>query len=131
MLKKAKERSPMMKFTRIVPKDDLMIVGIGDASFKSDDKAVGGVLLFLTDTSMTKVTPIYWKSKTISRVCYSSKDAETINIAPMMDDTAIYAAKQIERKTLRLTVVDLKERLVDGYIFSHTPGFPPRPCGLT
>ena len=100
---------------------------------------------------MTKAAPIYWKLKTISRVCYSSKDAETINIAKMMDD-ATYAARQvetlyfgdyrkrikvrlftdseatlesiasskkIERKTMRLTVVDLKERLVDGDIFSY------------
>ena len=69
-----------MKFSRIAQKDDLMIVVIGEASFKLDDKAVGGVLLFLTNESMTRAAPIYWKSKTISRVCYSSKDAETINI---------------------------------------------------
>ena len=130
----------------------MIILGIWDASFKSDDKAVGGVLLFLTNKSMTRAALIYWKSKTISRVCYSSKDAETINISKMRDD-AIYAArqvetlyfgdyrkrikvrlftnskatlesiassKQIERKTLRLTVVDLKERLVDGDIFSYS-----------
>ena len=57
-----------------------MIIGIGDASFKSDDKAVGGVLLFLANEEMKKAVSIYWKSKTISRVCYSSKDAETMNI---------------------------------------------------
>ena len=120
-----------------------------------------GVLLFLTDENMTKAAPIYWKSKTITRVCYSSKDAETINISKMMDD-AIYAArqvetlyfgdykkrikvmlftdseptlesiapsKQVERKTLRPTIVDLKERLVDKDIF-HTPGCPPKICLL-
>ena len=53
---------------------------IGDSSFKSDDKAIRGVLLFLANESMTRAVPIYWKSKTISRVCYSFKDAETINI---------------------------------------------------
>ena len=68
MSKKSKERSSKMKFSKIAPKDDLMIVGIGDASFISDDKAVGGVLLFLTNESMTRAAPIYWKSKTISRV---------------------------------------------------------------
>ena len=49
VVKKAKERSSKMKFSKIAPKENLMIVGIGDASFKSDDKAVGGVLLFLTN----------------------------------------------------------------------------------
>ena len=58
----------------------LLIVGIGDSSFKSDDKAIGGVLLFLANESMTRAVLIYWKSKTISRVCDSFKDAETINI---------------------------------------------------
>ena len=63
-----------------------MIIGVGDASFKSDDKAVGGVLLFLANEEMTRAAPIYWKSKTISRVCYSSKDVETLNISKMMDN---------------------------------------------
>ena len=53
---------------------------IGDSSFKSDDKAIGEVLLFLANESMTRAVPIYWKSKTISSVCYSFKDAKTINI---------------------------------------------------
>ena len=70
-------------------------MGIGDASIKSDNKAIGGVLLFRTNEEMTKAAPIYWKSKTIARVCYSSKDAEAINISKMMDD-AIFAARQIE-----------------------------------
>ena len=94
----------------------------------------------------------YWKSKTIPRVCYISKEAETINISKMMDD-AIYAARkidilyygdynkiikvrlftdseptlesiassrQVERKTLRPTIVDLKKRLVDRDIHSYS-----------
>ena len=71
---------------------------------------------------MTKAIPIYWKSKTILRVCYSWKDAETIYITKMMEDVAFTGtqAEQIERKTLRLTVVDLKERLVDGDVFSYS-----------
>ena len=59
ILKKAKERTSRMKFTRIGPKEDLMIVGVGDASFKSDAKAVGRVMLFLTKSSMTKASPLY------------------------------------------------------------------------
>ena len=51
--------------------------------------------MFLSNSSMTGVAPIYWKSKTISRICYSSKDAETLNVSSMVDDT-IFAAKQVE-----------------------------------
>ena len=101
---------------------------------------------------MTKASPIYWKSNTISRVCHSSKDAETLNISKMVDDAiftarqtelllfgdfqrrikihlytdsestleSIASSKQIERKTLRLTITDLKERLVEGDISSYS-----------
>ena len=84
-------------------------------------------------------------------MCHSSKDAETLNILKMVDDS-VYAAKQlemllygddqkrikvklftdseatlesvvsskqIERKTLRMTVVDLKERLLEGDVYSY------------
>merc|ERR1711873_261387 len=60
-------------------RDDLIVVGIGDASFKSEEKAVGGVLLFLANSQMTRASLIYWKAKIISRVCQSSKDAETLD----------------------------------------------------
>ena len=95
VINKAKECPSKIKFSKIAPKEKLMVVGIGDASFKSDDKAIGGVLLFLANEEMMRAVPIYWKSKTIARVCYSSKDAETIHISKMMDD-AIFAACQIE-----------------------------------
>ena len=49
VLKKAKERSSKLKFSRIGQKEDLVILGIGDASFKSEEKVVDGVLLFLSD----------------------------------------------------------------------------------
>ena len=69
-----------------------MIVGIGDASLKSGDKAVGGVMLFLTNTLMTRASPIYWKAKQIDRVCHSSKDAETLNLLTMVE-YSVYAWK--------------------------------------
>ena len=92
VVSKAKERPSKIRYSKIAPKEKLMVVGTGHVSFKSDDKVIGGVLLFLTNEEMTRAAPIYWKSKTIARVCYSSKDADTINISKMMDD-AIYATK--------------------------------------
>ena len=38
---------------------------------------------------------MFWMSKQISRVCHSSKDAETLNILKMVKDT-IYTAQQLE-----------------------------------
>ena len=47
-----------------------MVVGIGDASFKTEDKAVGGVFLFIANSNMTRAAPINWKLKQINRVCH-------------------------------------------------------------
>ena len=95
VLKKVRERGSKIKFSKIASRDELIIIGIGDASFKSEEKAVGGVLLFLANSSMMKASPIYWKSKQISCVCHSSKDAKTLNVSRMVDD-AIFAARQVE-----------------------------------
>ena len=59
VLKKVRERGSKIKFSKIASRDELIIIGIGDASFKSEEKAVGGVLLFLANSSMTKASPIY------------------------------------------------------------------------
>ena len=150
-MRRVRERESALRFKRIGGKEDLIVVGIGDASFKSEEKAVGGVMLFLANKEMTRAAPIFWKAKQISRVCHSSKDAETLNILKMVDDS-VYAArqvemllygedrkrikvrlftdseatlesiassKQIERKALRMTVVDLKERLIEGDVQSY------------
>ena len=140
VINKAKERPSKIKFSKIAPKDGLMVVGIGDASFKSDYKVIGGVLLFPANEEMTKATLIYWKSKTIARVCYSSKDAiftacqiETmyygdhkrrIKVRLFTDSEptleSIVSSRQVERKTLRPTILDLKERLIDKDIQSYS-----------
>ena len=73
-----------------------MVVGIGDTSLMTGDKAVGGVILFLTNSSMTRASLIYWKAKQIDRVCHSSKDAKTLNLLTMVEDS-VYAASQLEQ----------------------------------
>ena len=44
-MKKVRQRSSKIKFSKIGPREDLIIIGIGDALFKSEEKGVGGVLL--------------------------------------------------------------------------------------
>ena len=94
--KKVREQESKLKNERIGEKEDLMIVGIGDTSFKTDDKAVGGVFLFLTNSAMERASPTYWKAVHIEYVCHSSKDAETLNLLKMMEDS-VYAARQLEK----------------------------------
>ena len=59
ILKKVRERESKIKYEHIGDKGDLMVVGIGDTSLKTSDKAVGGVILFLTNSSMTRASLIY------------------------------------------------------------------------
>ena len=76
-------------------KEDLIIVGVGDTSFKTDDKMVGGVFLCLANSTLTRAAPIYWKFKQIDCVCHSLKDAEALNLLKMVEDS-IFAAQQLE-----------------------------------
>ena len=124
----------------------MQLIGIVDASYKSDEKSVGGMLLMIADKQMTKVSLVMWKSKQIDRVCHSSKDAETLVLSKILDEVAylarqiemllfgdykqripvriftdseptlesIASTKQIERKSLRMTVQEMKERLIEG-----------------
>ena len=41
---------------------------------------------------MTHASPIFWKTKQIARVCHSSKDAETLNLLRMVDDSVLAAS---------------------------------------
>ena len=49
-------------------KEDLKIIGIGDASYKISEKTVGGTVLLLANKDLTKASPIQGKSKQIERV---------------------------------------------------------------
>ena len=76
-----------MFYGRLRKKEELQIVFIGDAPFKTDEKVVGGVILLLVYQDFTKASPIYWKTKQIERVCYSSKDAEILNLSKLVEDS--------------------------------------------
>ena len=47
ILKKVRERDSKIIFKKIGDREDLMMVGIGDPSFKYEEKAVGGDFLFM------------------------------------------------------------------------------------
>ena len=49
VLKKVTSKESKMFYGMIGKKEELQIVGIGDASFKTDEKAVGGVVLLLVN----------------------------------------------------------------------------------
>ena len=71
------------------------MIRIVDASYNSDEKSIGGMLIMMEDDKMTKASPIMWKSKQIERVCHSSKDAETLSMSKLLDEV-VYIARQLE-----------------------------------
>ena len=43
---------------RVGDQEKLQVIGIVDASYKSDEKSVGGMSIMLADDEMTKASPI-------------------------------------------------------------------------
>ena len=95
ILKKVRERKSFIKFGYLRDANDLIIIRVRDASYKQDEKAVGGIFLFLANSSLTQAAPIFWKIKQIARVCHSNKVAELLNLLKMVDD-AVLAERKLE-----------------------------------
>ena len=53
ILKRVCERESKIKYGHLGDKEDLISIGLGDASYKQDDKGVGGVILLLANSSLT------------------------------------------------------------------------------
>lgn len=67
-------------------KEDMRKIGIGDASFKTSEKAVGGIVLLLVSKDLNRANPIHWMSKIIDRVFHSSKEAEMLILSKMVEN---------------------------------------------
>ena len=95
-VKKAKDKPSKIVLSRIAAKkEDLEVIGIGDASYKWDEKSIGGCFILLSNRRTKRSVPLYWKSKQITRTVHSSKDAETLNLSKLVDDS-VFVARQLE-----------------------------------
>ena len=95
VVEKVRKEENKVIYGKVGEKEKLQLIGIVDASFKTDDKSVGGMMLMIANEQMTRASPVMWKSKQIERVCHSSKDAETLALSKMLDE-ATFMARQIE-----------------------------------
>merc|ERR1712243_219724 len=80
IIKQVHSKESKIKYAHIGNREDLVVIGLGDTSYKHDDKAIGGVILLLANSLFPRPSPTYLKSKQIERVCHSSKDVETLNL---------------------------------------------------
>ena len=95
VVKRIKQKKNEVKFTKVGRKEDLVVTGVGNASYKVDGKAVGGNIVMLRDRKSERVVPLFWKSKSIQKVCHSSKEAETKNLVKLVDES-MYQASIVE-----------------------------------
>ena len=93
VVKRIRDKSNQVVFSKVGDKDDLVVFGLGDASYRSDSKSIGGNLILLGSKSAYNVVPIFWKSKTIQKVCHSAKSAETRNLSKLVDDSVFFATQ--------------------------------------
>ena len=62
---KIKKEENKVIYGRVGEKEKLQVIGIVDASYKSDEKSIGGMVIVLANENMTRASPIMWKSKQI------------------------------------------------------------------
>ena len=73
-------------------KDELVVRCMSDASYVKVKDSTGGSLVLLGSKNSAKVVPLYWKSKGITKVCTSTKDAETHALFKNVADASFSAA---------------------------------------
>ena len=96
VVKKVHEKECRIVFKRVGDKEDLCILGVGDASYNTDDNSVGGEIIMLGNKRTMTVSPIYWKSGVIRRVCTSPKASETRSLVKLVDDS-VCMSRQLSR----------------------------------
>jgi hypothetical protein len=91
VLERIRSRPSEVMFRKVGEKEDLVINGLADASYKMDDRSIGGDLVILGNRLTDVGVPVYWKSKTIKTVCNSAKAAETRSMMRLLDDAQFFA----------------------------------------
>ena len=93
VLKKVRGRPSKITLKKLMPENKLMIFGETDALYKQGEKSIGGQIVLLGSRKSEKVNMIYWKSKTIDRVCESSKDAEARGLTSIIDTSKLLTSQ--------------------------------------
>merc|ERR1711955_49796 len=95
LVDKVKNEENKVIYGKIGERETLQVVEIVNASFKNDDKSIGGMMIVLANENLTKASPLMWKAKQIDRVCHSSKDVETLAMTKMIDEL-VYMSRHVE-----------------------------------
>ena len=69
LLRKIREKKGKVNFRLIGRREDLCVVGVCDASYHIDHNSLGGEVIMVEKKKTKDVSPIYWKSGVIRKVC--------------------------------------------------------------
>ena len=58
IVEKIKREENRVVYGRIEYKENLQVIGIVDASYKSEEKSIGGMMIVLADEKMTRASPL-------------------------------------------------------------------------
>ena len=106
ILKQVYGRESKVVLKSVGSRDNLVVRAVSDAAFYMETPSILGEIIMLANKHDDKVSPLFWKSKQISRVCKSSKDAETRAGGKCVED-AVYLAQRIEH----VLFGDVKKRI--------------------
>jgi hypothetical protein len=90
VLERVRGKPSVVLYTKIGEVEDLTVFGLTDGSYKLGEKAVGGSLVILGNKNTTGGVPLYWRSKTLKKVCTSAKAVETHAMTRHMNDIQFF-----------------------------------------
>ena len=62
IIEKIRKENNRVVYNKIGEKEKLQILGIVDASYKVDEKSIGGMIVMIEDEKIERASPIMWKS---------------------------------------------------------------------
>ena len=95
-VRKAKNKVSKVSYKFSPSMKDLVVYGLGDASYKAGEKAMGGQMILVGSRESKCVYPVFWRSKLIRKVCKSPKDSETLNLGLLVDLTT-HVSNQLQQ----------------------------------
>ena len=106
ILKQVYGRENKVVLKPVGKREYLVVRSVSDAAFYMETPSILGEIVMLANKKNDVVSPLFWKSKQITRVCKSSKDAETRAGGKCVEDS-VYMAQRIEE----VLFGDIKKRI--------------------
>jgi hypothetical protein len=90
VLERVRSQKCVVMYTKVGDIGDLVVYGLVDGSYKLGEKAVGGSLVILGNKTDKKAVPLYWRAKSLKKVCTSAKEAETHSMTGHLNDVQFF-----------------------------------------